>query len=49
MPRAHGVSEMPVWGEVLRRRPGIPADTATEEARDTLLLITDYLATIQRP
>ncbi len=45
MPRAHGVSEMPVWGEVLRDAPGV----ATEQARDTLLLITDFLRTIQRP
>lgn len=45
MPRAHGVSEMPVWGEVLRETPGV----ATDKARDALLLVTDYLRTIQRP
>jgi mono/diheme cytochrome c family protein len=49
MPRAHGVSEMPVWGEVLREAPGVPAEAAKEQARDTLLLITDHLRTIQRP
>jgi mono/diheme cytochrome c family protein len=49
MPRAHGVSEMPVWGEILRKAPGMPDDQATEAARDALLAITDYLRTIQRP
>lgn len=49
MPRAHGVSEMPIWGEILRKAPGLPDDTATDQARDALLLITDYLGTIQRP
>lgn len=46
MPRAHGVSEMPVWGEVLRQTPD---DDATDNARNALLLITDYLRTIQQP
>lgn len=47
MPRAHGVSDMPVWGEVLAG----PAPDATDaaKARDAILLLTDYLRTIQRP
>lgn len=50
MPRAHGVSEMPVWGEVLRRTPGMTDDEAAEgTARDALLLITDHLLSLQRP
>jgi len=40
MPRAHGVSEMPVWGEVLLNTPS---------SYDTIEQITNYLRTIQRP
>jgi len=39
MPRAHGVSEMPVWGEVL-------LDTPSSYA--TIDLITSYIRSIQR-
>jgi mono/diheme cytochrome c family protein len=47
MPRAHGVSDMPVWGEVLA---GPDADDAgVAKARDAILLLTDYLRSIQRP
>jgi mono/diheme cytochrome c family protein len=45
--RSHGVSEMPVWGEVFRPQPGWSlAEHATAKGR--LLLITEYLETIQR-
>jgi mono/diheme cytochrome c family protein len=43
MPRAHGVSEMPVWGDVLTARG------SASTARDAILELTDYLRTIQRP
>jgi mono/diheme cytochrome c family protein len=50
MPRAHGVSEMPVWGQVLRDAPGdAHAADAVEKARDAILAITDYVRTLQRP
>jgi mono/diheme cytochrome c family protein len=45
MARAHGVSDMPVWGEVLAPTGGAEEET---DARDTILLITEYLRTIQR-
>ncbi len=46
MPRAHGSSDMPVWGERLLEK--IPPIRAKEMAkRATLYLIVDYLAAIQ--
>jgi hypothetical protein len=46
MPRAHGVSEMPVWGEVI----GPVSDDPFEDspARDAITLLTEYILTIQR-
>jgi hypothetical protein len=38
--RAHGVSEMPVWGETFRAQPGW-------SARGKIVLITEYLRSIQ--
>jgi mono/diheme cytochrome c family protein len=43
MPRAHGVSDMPVWGEILTARG------SESTARDAILELTDYLRSIQRP
>jgi len=44
--RAHGTSDMPVWGETFRRQSG---STAAEEAevRGKLMLITEYIRVIQ--
>lgn len=47
MPRAHGVSDMPVWGEVLQGSAK-PEDGAAQ-ARDAILLLTDYVRSLQRP
>lgn len=45
--RSHGVSEMPVWGEVFRPQPGWSiAEHAA--AKGKILLITEYLQSIQR-
>jgi mono/diheme cytochrome c family protein len=48
-PRAHGTSEMPVWGERLYRgeREESPAREAAR--RGTILLILEYLQTRQQP
>jgi mono/diheme cytochrome c family protein len=46
--RAHGVSEMPVWGEVFRPDPGVPLDQQVQ-ARGQVLLIAAYLRTLQGP
>lgn len=46
MPRAHGVSEMPVWGEILQKGPA--GRDGAAQARDAILELTDYLRTIQR-
>ena len=48
-PRAHGPPDMPVWGERLYagERPDSPAREAAR--RGTLLLILEYLETLQRP
>jgi hypothetical protein len=44
--RAHGVSEMPVWGEVLSPQGSwAPAEHA--EARGRIVLVTEYLRTLQ--
>lgn len=47
-PRAHGPSDMPVWGERLYagERPDSPAREAAR--RGTILLILEYLETLQR-
>jgi mono/diheme cytochrome c family protein len=45
--RAHGVSEMPVWGTVLSPQASwSPREHA--EARGTVILVTEYLRTLQR-
>lgn len=44
--RAHGSSEMPVWGEVFRADPAAPARVQLAGA-GKLMLITMYLETIQ--
>jgi mono/diheme cytochrome c family protein len=47
MPRAHGTSDMPVWGERLYEE--LPADVGREIARrGTIWLIVDFLETLQR-
>ena len=43
--RAHGVSEMPVWGEVFRPNPDSPEQEA--RARDKVIAIADYLRSLQ--
>lgn len=48
MARAHGSTDMPVWGRKLGART--PRTQGTEaHTRGTLLIIIDYLGTIQRP
>ena len=44
--RAHGVSEMPVWGEVFAPQRGWSPD-AVAEARGKIVVITEYLRSIQ--
>jgi mono/diheme cytochrome c family protein len=44
--RAHGVSEMPVWGEAFEPRTGWTPE-AVAEARGRVVLITEYLRSIQ--
>ena len=44
--RAHGVTEMPVWGEALGT--GDAKDDPLKTASEKVLLITEYLRTIQR-
>lgn len=44
MPRAHGTSDMPVWGQVLGDQPG-----EDREAVEILWKITRYLESIQKP
>lgn len=44
--RAHGVSEMPVWGEVFQAQPRWSVQRHID-ARGTIALIADYLRTIQ--
>ncbi len=44
--RAHGDADMPVWGEIFRDQANWDS-TRRAEARGKLLLITDYLQTIQ--
>jgi mono/diheme cytochrome c family protein len=44
--RAHGVSEMPVWGDVFRAQPDW--DVARHiDARGKMVLITEYLRSVQ--
>jgi mono/diheme cytochrome c family protein len=43
--RAHGVSEMPVWGEVLSANSGTSAQRLA--ARRTVRLIAEYLRSVQ--
>ena len=44
--RAHGDPDMPVWGEMFRQQAGWD-QTRRGEVRGKLLLITEYLQTIQ--
>jgi mono/diheme cytochrome c family protein len=44
--RAHGDADMPVWGQILTSEQGPALDRETV-ARTKVLLITDYLASIQ--
>jgi mono/diheme cytochrome c family protein len=44
--RAHGVSEMPVWGEVFHAMPDWPLERHID-ARGKIVLITEYLRSIQ--
>ena len=44
--RAHGDSDMPVWGEVLRDNPAWGM-TRRAGVRGTLVYVTEYLRTIQ--
>jgi mono/diheme cytochrome c family protein len=46
--RAHGVSEMPVWGEVFRPDPAAPLDQQIE-AGGRVLGIARYLRSLQGP
>ena len=46
--RAHGVSEMPVWGEVFRPDPAAPLDRQVE-AGGRVLVIARYLRSLQGP
>lgn len=49
IPLAHGTREMPIWGKQLYEEAP-PETPGLEEARlDTILLILDYLESIQRP
>jgi mono/diheme cytochrome c family protein len=43
--RAHGVSEMPVWGEVFGAESGTPGQRLA--ARRTVTLIAEYLRSVQ--
>jgi mono/diheme cytochrome c family protein len=45
--RAHGVSEMPVWGDVFRAQSTWPVERHVD-ARGKIVLITEYLRSIQR-
>jgi mono/diheme cytochrome c family protein len=44
--RGHGVSEMPVWGEVFRGPPGWPLEQRLVEA-GKILMIADHLRSLQ--
>lgn len=44
---AHGSSEMPVWGEILREEPGGSGSNAVIQSK--LILITEYLRSLQKP
>ena len=44
--RAHGDSDMPVWGELFREESTAPL-TRQAEVRGKVMLITDYLRSIQ--
>jgi mono/diheme cytochrome c family protein len=46
--RAHGVSEMPVWGETFRAQSEWPVERHVE-VRGKIVLITEYLRSIQVP
>ena len=45
--RAHGSSDMPVWGESFRREMPGESLSAQERLRGRLMLITEYVASIQ--
>ena len=45
--RAHGTGDMPVWGEsFLKEIPG-ESISAREQLRGRLMLVTEYIASIQ--
>ena len=44
---AHGAADMPVWGEVFRRQSAAALTKGTE-ARSKVMLITEYLRSIQQ-
>ncbi|HME72945.1 MAG TPA: cytochrome c [Myxococcota bacterium] len=46
--RAHGSSDMPVWGRVLTE-PFPPSVSEGARVRGDLMLILDYLETVQQP
>lgn len=45
--RAHGGSDMPVWGERFLGEPGAPVDQQQMAARGKILLIAKYLESLQ--
>ncbi len=45
--RAHGNSDMPVWGEVFAAE-FLPSPTASDQARGKVMKIVDYIESIQR-
>ena len=46
--RAHGVSEMPIWGEVFQAEPGSPLEQQIL-ASGKVLVIARYLRSLQQP
>ncbi len=46
--RAHGVSDMPIWGEVLQTDPASPLEQQLLAA-GRVIVITRYVRTLQRP
>ncbi len=45
--RAHGKSQMPVWGEAFRKELPPQSISTQERLRGQLMLITEYIASIQ--
>jgi mono/diheme cytochrome c family protein len=46
--RAHGDADMPVWGEIFSAEAGNYSLTQRAESSGRIMLITEYLATIQQ-